>query len=68
MEVLLDEPLRGIDAESAPQLARVLREALRDSAALWVSHSRREIESVTHRVLRIEKGLLRQQEQRARAA
>jgi ABC-2 type transport system ATP-binding protein len=66
--VLLDEPLRGIDPESAPHLARALREALRDSAALWVSHSRRELESVTHRVLRIEKGLLRQQEQRARAA
>ena len=66
--VLLDEPLRGIDPESAPRLARALRETLRGSAVLWVSHSHREIASVADRVLRFEKGLLRQQEQRVRAA
>ena len=66
--VLLDEPLRGIDPESAPHLARALREALRGSAVLWVSHSRREIESVADRVLRLEKGLLQPQEQLVRAA
>jgi ABC-type multidrug transport system ATPase subunit len=66
--VLLDEPLRGIDPESAPRLARALREALRGSAVLWVSHSGREIESVSDRVLRLEKGLLQPQEQRVRAA
>jgi ABC-2 type transport system ATP-binding protein len=66
--VLLDEPLRGIDPDSAPRLARALREALRGSAALWVSHSRREMESVADRVLRLEKGRLQPQEQRVRAA
>ena len=66
--VLLDEPLRGIDPESAPRLARALRESLRGSAVLWVSHSRREIESVADRVLRLEKGLLQPQEQLVRAA
>lgn len=66
--VLLDEPLRGIDPESAPRLARALREALRGSAVLWVSHSRREIEWVADRVLRLEKGLLQPQEQRVRVA
>lgn len=59
--VLLDEPLRGIDAESALRLARILRDALRESAVLWVSHSRQEIESVADRVLRLEKGALHPQ-------
>jgi ABC-2 type transport system ATP-binding protein len=65
--VLLDEPLRGIDPESAPALARALRESSRASAVLWVSHSRREIERVADRVLRLEKGLLQPQEQRRQA-
>jgi ABC-type multidrug transport system ATPase subunit len=66
--VLLDEPLRGIDAESASRLARTLCAALRESAVLWVSHSKLEIESVADRVLRLEKGELHPQERRVQVA
>jgi ABC-type sulfate/molybdate transport systems ATPase subunit len=60
--------LRGIDAESASRLARTLCAALRESAVLWVSHSKLEIESVADRVLRLEKGELHPQERRVQVA
>lgn len=57
--IALDEPLRAVDARSAPLLAKALREAGADRAMLWVTHSVRELDGIADRVLVLEDGRLR---------
>jgi ABC-type multidrug transport system ATPase subunit len=56
--LLLDEPLRGVDAASALQLATAVRARLGDAAALWVSHDAAELRAVGDRRLVLEQGRL----------
>lgn len=56
--LLLDEPLRSVDAESRALLAGAVRECAPRAACLWVSHEGRELASATDRVLRLERGAL----------
>jgi ABC-type multidrug transport system ATPase subunit len=56
--LLLDEPLRGVDAASAPGLAQSLRAGWQREAVVWVSHSREEPAAVANRTLVLEAGVL----------
>lgn len=56
--LLLDEPLRGVDAASAAALARGLRQRLEGEAVLWVSHARDELALVADRCVHLEKGVI----------
>ena len=56
--LLLDEPLRGVDAESSLRLALRVRQWARDRAVLWVSHRPDEVAAVGDRSLRLECGRL----------
>jgi ABC-type multidrug transport system ATPase subunit len=54
--LLLDEPLRGIDASSALPLAAALRDARAGAAVLWVSHDADERALVADREVRLDAG------------
>ncbi len=56
--LLLDEPLRSIDAESRARVAAALRERARGAACVWVSHEADDLARRTQRVVRLEKGTL----------
>lgn len=56
--VLLDEPLRGVDAGSVLPLAAAVRASLADAAVLWVSHDADELALVATRSLRLRGGLI----------
>lgn len=66
--LLLDEPLRGVDAASALGLAEQLRRRWQTEAVLWVSHSREELALVADRTVHLENGVLRASPASARAA
>jgi ABC-type multidrug transport system ATPase subunit len=54
--LLLDEPLRGVDAGSARALARELRDDWRTETVLWVSHDPEELEIVADRRAELRNG------------
>jgi ABC-2 type transport system ATP-binding protein len=56
--LLLDEPLRGVDAASGLAIASELRRSWSRQAALWVSHSREELALVADRAVELSGGRL----------
>ncbi len=58
--VLLDEPLRGVDAASRGVLLPALRDELEGRTAIWVSHAPAELAAVSGRVVTLDAGVLRE--------
>lgn len=56
--VLMDEPLRGVDAGSVLPLAAAMRTQLAGAAVLWVSHDADELALVATRTLHLRDGRL----------
>ncbi len=66
--LLLDEPLRGVDDESAARLVLELRARCRQAAVLWVSHDPEQLVRVADRRVRLRNGRLDEVERGRRAA
>jgi ABC-2 type transport system ATP-binding protein len=56
--VLLDEPLRGVDAASRDALLTELRDELEGRTTIWVSHSPAELAAVSRRAATLAEGVL----------
>lgn len=56
--LLLDEPFRGLDADSQQGLLELIKEAGRDSAVLVSSHSPELLRAAAHKVLKLDAGRL----------
>ena len=56
--LLLDEPFRGLDADSQQGLLELIKEAGRDSAVLVSSHAPELLRAAAHKVLKLEAGRL----------
>lgn len=61
--MLLDEPLSALDEDMRDDMAELLKRAQREHAltALHITHSSREAEQLADRVLRMEKGKVREE-------
>ncbi|HBZ68636.1 MAG TPA: sugar ABC transporter ATP-binding protein, partial [Deltaproteobacteria bacterium] len=58
--LLLDEPLRGIDAPSQTEILGALRGELAGRTVIWVSHSDEELGAVADRRAELTAGYLRE--------
>lgn len=56
--LLLDEPFRGLDADSQQGLLELIKEAGRDSAVLISSHAPELLRAAAHKVLKLDAGRL----------
>ena len=56
--LLLDEPFRGLDADSQQGLLELIKEAGRDSAVLVSSHAPELLRAAAYKVLKLEAGRL----------
>ncbi len=58
--IVMDEPMKGLDAPVAGRAARIIREAMRGRTLLYITHSPEEIDWLgISAVLRVENGGLR---------
>ena len=58
--LLLDEPMRGIDAASQTEILGTLRLELAGRTAIWVSHSKAELAAIGDRSAELSEGHLRE--------
>jgi ABC-2 type transport system ATP-binding protein len=59
--IFLDEPLTGIDAVTAYEIKKLIKEKYRDKTIIWTSHNLYEIEEMCDRIALINKGKIQLQ-------